>query len=144
MVGYYIDEDGGCSSCPASCISCFSEAVCYACELGYTLADGFTEGQCIECASPCLTCRGSSNYCTTCIDGYRKDGWKCQSIKNIGFNINLNTQDLANVLSTIDIIIEEMLTILNISTSNVDAITFSSIKAGSIDLTGTVTPPDTS
>ena len=76
--------------------------------------------------------------------GYRRDGWKCQSIRNVGFNIKLNANNVADVLTAIDNIVIQMLTILNISQSQIDAITFASIKYSSVDLTGTVTPPDTS
>ena len=76
--------------------------------------------------------------------GYRRDGWKCQSIRNVGFNIKLNANNVADVLTAIDNIVIQMLTILNISQSQIDALTFASIKYSSVDLTGTVTPPDTS
>lgn len=76
--------------------------------------------------------------------GFRRDGWKCQSIRNIGFNIKINANNIADVLTAIDTIVVQMLTILNISQTQIDAITFASIKDSSVDLTGTVTPPDTS
>jgi hypothetical protein len=43
------------------------------------LASGKDQGQCLACVSPCATCQGSPNYCLSCVDGYTKKSWKCQS-----------------------------------------------------------------
>jgi hypothetical protein len=72
---------------------------------GYTFADGFTKGQCLQCISPCLTCYGAQTYCTTCVSGFTKMGWKCQSNLNVGFRIIINANSLPNVLSSVDRIV---------------------------------------
>ncbi len=100
--GYYINSADTCSACQSKCITCISESVCSSCSEGYTFADGFKSGQCLICFYPCLTCSGSQNYCTSCANGFQKAGWKCESIKNIGFNIKLNGGALSIILLKID------------------------------------------
>jgi hypothetical protein len=70
------------------------------------------------------------------VDGYTKNGWKCQSNLNVGFTITL-TGSLTDILASLDAIIAAMLLILRYDPLLVDAITFSSIKAGSSILDGT-------
>lgn len=77
----------------------------------------------------------------TCVSGFKKNGWKCLSNLNVGFNINLNAGSLQAVLTNIDLIVQQLLTLLGISLTKVDAITFSSIKFGSVGLVGFATPP---
>jgi hypothetical protein len=48
---------------------------------------------------------------------------------------------LASILLKIDQIVAELLRLLKIAESNTEAITFASIKKGSIILVGTATPP---
>lgn len=34
---------------------------------------------CTSCASPCVTCKGTATYCTSCIEGYYEiEGGKCR------------------------------------------------------------------
>lgn len=139
--GYYINSVDTCSACPSKCISCISEKVCLSCREGYTFAEGFTSGRCLSCTSPCKTCSGSQTSCASCVSGYSKTGWKCESNKNVGFKINLNGDNLATLLLKIDQIVIELLKLLKISETNIEAITFASIKKGSIILVGTATPP---
>ena len=142
--GYFINNADTCTACPTSCISCISDSICTGCALGYTLAAGYTKGQCLACVSPCNTCYSSQTYCTSCIAGYSKLGWKCQSNMNVGFGINLNSNNLTAVLADVSKIVADILRFLNISSANVDAVTFTTIKYGSVVASGTATPADTS
>lgn len=138
--GFYINDDDTCSSCPSSCVSCMSNSVCTGCAEGFTFAEGFTKGQCLKCLSPCQTCYGTQTYCTTCVSGYTKVGWKCQSNLNVGFSITLNAISVAIVLNNIDSIVSQILTLIGANTTNTDLITFKSFKLGSVTMTGFATP----
>jgi hypothetical protein len=138
--GFYINSADTCSSCPNNCVSCISSSVCTGCTVGYTFSDGYVQGQCLPCTAPCVTCYGSQTYCTSCKSGYTKNGWKCLSNLNVGFSVSLTTDDLAAVLTAVDQIVAQMLTYLGISHDKVDAITFSSIKHGSVNINGFATP----
>lgn len=138
--GYYVQNDL-CSSCPSSCVSCISSSVCTQCVTGYTLPTGFSQGQCLQCTSPCLTCYGSQVYCTSCVSGYTKSGWKCQSNLYVGFTLVLTNTNLTSVLSSVDSIVIALLSKLKVSdTKKVDLITFNSFKAGSVVVSGGATP----
>jgi len=134
--GFY--SNGSCIACNSNCTTCISDTICTGCTLGYTLMEGFSQGGCLECVSPCATCSGSANYCTSCISGFTRTNWKCQNNTYIGFTFVLNA-DASNVLNNIDTIVQGLLTILNQPSSNVNAITFTSIVSGSTSMTGTVT-----
>jgi hypothetical protein len=86
--GYYVGTTG-CSTCPTECITCVSSTACTACALGYTLPESQTQGQCLACESPCATCIGSTTYCSSCVTGFTKKGWKCQNNTYVGFKITL-------------------------------------------------------
>lgn len=96
--GYYVNEAGTCSACDKSCSSCISGSVCSLCSEGYTFSEGFVQGQCLTCTSPCLTCSGSQTDCTSCVSGFTKKGWKCESNLNTGFVIKLTAPDVAAVM----------------------------------------------
>lgn len=99
--GYYINSSFLCAPCSASCNLCISADICTACVVGYTLADGQSQGQCLQCQSPCATCLGVATYCTSCVSGFTKKGWKCQNNTYVQFRFTLGgTPD--NVLSSID------------------------------------------
>jgi hypothetical protein len=142
--GFYINDDDTCSSCPSSCVSCISNRVCTGCAEGFTFPEGFTKGQCLKCTSPCQTCYGAQTYCTSCVGGFTKVGWKCQSNLNVGFSITLNAGSVAAVLNTIDLIVTQLLTLMGISNTKTDLITFKSFKFGSVSLDGFATPPTVS
>ena len=56
--GYWING-ASCSQCPSTCTSCISNTSCTACASGYTLPNDVSQGACLACISPCLTCHGS-------------------------------------------------------------------------------------
>ena len=114
MNGYFIDSSYLCSSCSTGCLQCASADVCAACAIGYTLPDSTTQGQCLQCSSPCATCLGSTTYCLTCVAGFTKKGWKCQNNTYAGFAFTLSDTP-ENVLGNIDYIVGRLLVILNIS-----------------------------
>jgi hypothetical protein len=101
LIGYYVDSSSLCSSCSANCLQCLSADVCSACTIGYTLPYGQTQGQCIQCQSPCVTCLGVATYCTSCVSGFTKKGWKCQNNTYVKFTFTLNDVP-QNVLTNID------------------------------------------
>jgi len=83
-----------------------------------------------------LTCSGSQKYCTACVSGYTRSGWKCESNINVGFSFTLSTTNISLVLSQIDAIVNYLLDSLNLDRSNVEAITFYTIKFGSVGIEG--------
>ncbi len=84
-----------------------------------------------------------ATYCLTCASGFTKKGWKCQNNSYTGFKFTL-ADTPENVLANIDNIVTALLTILNVSTSNVDVITFNSITSGSTIVDGSATTDSTS
>ena len=86
--GYWVNGTS-CQQCPSICTSCVSNSSCKGCISGYTLPNDISQGSCIACTSPCLTCHGTSTYCTSCVDGFTKTNWKCQNNINIGFSFTL-------------------------------------------------------
>jgi hypothetical protein len=106
--GYYVNSSSLCSSCSANCLQCLSADLCFACAIGYTLADGQSQGQCLKCQSPCETCLGIASYCTSCVTGFTKKGWKCQNNTYVKFKFTLNDVPL-NVLNNIDALVQQIL-----------------------------------
>ena len=86
--GYWV-QTTSCSSCPTTCVTCLTNISCTSCVAGYTIPNDASQGSCVACVSPCLTCHGSETYCTSCITGYTQTNWKCQSNINIGFSFTL-------------------------------------------------------
>jgi len=134
-LGYFINGASGCNACPTQCISCTSSNICTGCVVGYTLPDGQTQGQCLQCQSPCLSCIGSPTYCASCETGFTKQGWKCRNNTYVGFTIVLGDTP-ANILASIDSIVTALLTILKENSTNVQAITFNTISSGSTVMVG--------
>lgn len=125
--GYFVNSTV-CSACPTSCLSCTSSTSCTSCQVGYTLPQGVETGPCLLCVAPCLTCSGTTTYCTSCVDGYTKKGWKCQSNINVGFSFTV-TANVAQILGKIDEIVSQLLGILGLNSTQVDLITFTAITA---------------
>jgi hypothetical protein len=138
--GFYLDSTGLCPACPSSCLTCIGSTLCTSCQLGYTLPSDQSQNQCIQCLSPCATCYGTSTYCTTCISGFTKNGWKCQNNTHISFTITLSGATTSSVVTNIDSIISALLQYLGQSSTNVDVITIQSIVAGSAILTASASP----
>ncbi len=109
---YYVNEDSGCSNCSVNCTSCISDTVCLGCIAGFTLLDGFSQGQCLQCRIPCATCQGSTTYCTSCIAGFTKQSWMCQNDTRISLTIILNDA-AGNILNNIDAVVAGILQLLN-------------------------------
>jgi len=135
--GFYVNSSSLCSPCMANCLQCISGDLCTACALGYTLPDGQNQGQCLQCQSPCATCLGIPTYCTSCISGYTKKSWKCQSNIYLKFRITLNDIP-ANILNDIDNIVQHILRGCGENITNVAAVTFETIVNGSTILSGSV------
>ncbi len=93
------------------------------------------EGSCLACVSPCATCEGSPKYCTSCVDGYTRRKWKCQNNLFVGFRFTLD-DTVENILADIDTIVDALLQILNMNSTDIEAITFESIEAGSTLVSG--------
>jgi len=53
----------------------------------------------------------------------------------------LNANVTSDVLNKIDDIVSQILRIMGLNSSNVDAVTFQSIKLGSVTIDGSATPP---
>lgn len=70
------------------------------------------------------------------MNGFTKKGWKCQNNINIGFSFKLVAPDVGSVLNKVDEIVTALLVILKMNSSDIDAITFTSIKSGSVDVDG--------
>jgi hypothetical protein len=64
----------------------------------------------------------------------------CQNNINVGFSFTLGS-DPTSVLNNIDGLVNALLLAMNINTSDVGAVTFSSITAGSTLVGGTANPP---
>jgi len=88
--------NGSCVSCPAGCLACISQKICYACSQGYyanlypTVSYQYDNNlaiYCSACASPCATCTTSAISCNTCVSGYYLNGYQC--ISNFNYQINV-------------------------------------------------------
>ena len=99
--------------------------------------DGYTEGACLACQSPCATCEGSPTYCTSCTGGFTRKNWKCRNNTYIGFSFVLNS-DQATILASIDNIVLGILSIMGMNSSSIGAVTFDVIASGSTVATGTI------
>ena len=87
-----------------------------------------------------MTCHGSDTYCTSCVNGYTKQNWKCQNNINVGFSFTLtNANTTAEVLIFVDELIVWLLGLMNLDTTLVDLITFDSFTLGSVVVSGTST-----
>jgi hypothetical protein len=138
--GYYLDSTGICPSCPSSCVTCVGSNLCTACQIGYTLPTDQSQGSCLQCQSPCASCSGVAKYCTSCITGFTKSGWKCQNNTRIAFTITLGG-DVAAVLNNIDAIIAALLPMMGQNATNIEVITIQSIKSGSAVIDASASPP---
>ena len=98
---YYVEAAGTCAACHSNCTSCESNTICTGCKPGWTLKKGQTEGRCNPCVSPCATCKGKPNYCTSCVAGFTRMGWKCRN--NTGTQFRLVFSALpSTILADID------------------------------------------
>lgn len=59
---------------------------------------------------------------------------------NTAFTIRLNANNVAEVMLQLNTIVTALLRLMGLNSTYVDAITFSSIKKGSVDLSGSATP----
>lgn len=139
--GYYVDSSSVCQPCPVGCSFCSSANTCTACAVNYTLPENYTEGQCLQCKSPCAACLGTDNYCLSCVNGFTKKGWKCQNNSYCSFNITL-ANNTEVILQDIDNITIGLLAAINESTANVEVITYNSISSGSTIVSGIATTSD--
>ena len=138
--GYY-PTDSGCASCPTGSTACRSAYICTGCVPGYTIVSTTGEGLCLSCERPCATCQNTQATCTSCVDGFTHEGWKCKNNINVGFVLVFAASDTATILAIINAIIAKMLSILG--QSDPGSIIFSEIALGSVLLTGTVDGTDT-
>lgn len=60
----------------------------------------------------------------------------CQNNVYIGFSFTLNANDVASVLSMIDVMVVWLLRAMNLNTERVEAISFTSITLGSVAISG--------
>ncbi|KRX01142.1 Insulin-like growth factor binding protein, N-terminal [Pseudocohnilembus persalinus] len=75
--GYYeTNESYECLSCPIQCETCLSETNCLKCKQSLRILPlcecqiGYTDdsnGNCVKCQFPCLTCKNQTNQCTKCV-----------------------------------------------------------------------------
>jgi len=108
-----------------------------------TCAAGFTKKanapltptgyQCVACDSPCRTCVNSPRRCTSCIDGYRLNGWKCARRFRFGFKIKFGGR-LKIFNGLFFRVIRAFAGVIR--SRNTDAVCFGRMKEGSIDTTG--------
>ena len=101
-LGYTLSS-GYCINCPVGCESCASDmSKCYSCIDGYTYENysckkkckincqscddpctvcdpGFLsiQGDCLPCLSPCFSCIGNIDRCSSCISGFLLDDYTC-------------------------------------------------------------------
>lgn len=135
MYGMYLDGSS-CSVCPSQCASCISGSLCTSCAEGYIpVQSGSLEGNsasgllnCTACTSPCQTCRGSAQSCTSCKSGYYLVGDVCLSNFNyavsVTFNVNL-TDFSSNYLQFLKAIAQA-------SSVQLDNIVVDGISSGSV------------
>lgn len=64
----------------------------------------------MTCISPCLTCAGVPNYCTSCVSGYTKRGWKCQNDNYVGFTLKFPANSVSDIKGIVDSIVTAILT----------------------------------
>jgi hypothetical protein len=137
--GYFVNGTK-CSPCSTLCPTCLSSSICTSCAAGYTIPNSAAQGTCISCTRPCLTCSASTTYCTSCVEGFVKKNWMCQNNVNVGFSFTLNANSAASVLSLVDTLVAWLLNAMKLSTDRVEAVTFTSIKLGSVTVTGEADP----
>lgn len=132
--GLYRNNTGHCVACSGNCIECRAPSVCSECKAGFTLKQGFREGECIACAHPCATCIDSPYHCLTCASGTARLGWTCRNTARYVFSFVL-TENASNVLVNIRPIKDGILQILN--SNNEEDVIFSTFATGSTVISGT-------
>ena len=144
-LGYYLTTSATptCTLCPSQCATCLSSTGCLTCSIGYTImqnAIASSNGyQCIQCMPPCLTCLGSSIYCTSCLSGYQLMGSSCLQTFTFPFNVTLNTQMTifnTNYLGFFNYLVSS----LGSSSPNTNSINIISITTGSVIVNGQAAP----
>ena len=135
--GHYLDSNSDCQACPSGCTTCSSSTVCDVCMSGYTLSLSVTQGECIICIAPCVTCKDRASLCVSCENGYTKKGWKCQNNKHVGFRIQFGSASVSDITSIISQVIERILTIMGQSTDKTEYVSIETIASGSTIVTGT-------
>ena len=147
--GYYLNDNLACSACNSNCTSCWSDTICTGCAPGWTLKKGQTEGRCRACESPCLTCKGKTKYCTSCVAGFTRFGWKCRNNTGTSFTFVLSIAPSV-FLGDIDNFVCRILEVLNgfnvtnLTDCDQAEVTFSNIAAGSTSVSGTSSSGSTS
>lgn len=72
----YFLYQGTCSSCDASCATCYDSSYCLTCNSGYYNGSNVDRSLCQACSVGCLAC-SSSSTCTSCGSGYRLSAGSC-------------------------------------------------------------------
>lgn len=141
---FFLNNQGVCESCPQQCRTCFSGSACLTCAEGYTkkengvaTSNGY---ECVKCNAPCATCRNTPDYCTSCVEGFDFFGWKCAQKFRFSFKLTL-TVSLSVFESNYIVLIESFAGALRVADTN--AITFTSITEGSVNLDGSAAPTGT-
>ncbi|EAR89451.2 EGF-like domain protein (macronuclear) [Tetrahymena thermophila SB210] len=135
--GYFQNQQTNtCDSCSSNCNQCFNSQQCTSCQSGFTLliasssqsqcvqqgtsVDGYyfdkTSQQYLKCSNSCLTCKDSSQFCTSCQPSLLLDiqgglclskcpinklqtGQQCQSCSDLGVpNCNQCQRNGSNVI----------------------------------------------
>lgn len=137
--GYYLNtsdsSNATCSPCPTSCSTCSNSITCLTCSQGHTATvQSISSDQviCVQCISPCATCMLNAYTCTSCVEGYVFQGWKCITLFNFGFVVTVDS-----TLNGFYMNYYGFLTSLAnaVQASNTNAVTVNSIASGSLSST---------
>ena len=105
-----------------------------------------TEGRCISCTSPCATCYGLPNFCTSCQPGFIRRGQKCRNSTYIAFSfvltasINIIVADIDNIVIGIYLLLMPSQSNQNSSTYDTSFIDLEEIFTGSTVISGAAAP----
>ena len=141
--GFYVKADGQCASCNSNCTDCKSSDICSGCKPGWTILEDYTEGMCVACQRPCLTCEGSPKYCTSCVGGATRQRWKCRNNSYVQFSFTITSHTPTEVLASIDEVELGILIWLNQTDNDTSVVTFESVINGSTIISGTAEPTTT-
>ncbi len=113
------------------------------CSSGFVLPATSTPVQqtCQACVSPCATCYGQTNQCTSCVSGFKLQGWACITTYTLVAAVTID-RTLTAFLTNSDGYISYLQQLK--SFSGLTKVTTSSCVSGSVSTNSALDVPDSS
>ena len=142
-VGYFLDSLNSCQTCNPlvnNCIKCYSSSSCITPAQGYYLildANRAATGKVGLCVSPCASCSGFAESCTSCVSGYTLIGSLCR--QNAYLIVQMTLGQGSNATQSIFLTSDSLNTQLFKGIKSIDAIGNLLLGAAPIGMKGSET-----